>query len=308
MNSAQTSEQFEHSLLKAINQASPDGILVVDAEGRIISANRRFIEIWGLEGELRAEVEAMAPHTGINDERVLEFALQKLKDPQGFLRRVEELYENPALDDYTEIELLNGIVLERHSVGLFDESNGYLGRVWFFRDISRQKNSEAQLRFLAWHDPLTLLMNRAHFMHRANEELARARRYQRPLALLLLDLDHFKRVNDDYGHLAGDEVLASVSKRWQSELRNIDLIGRIGGEEFVVLLPENDLAAARIVAERLLQAVSGRNFYSEGRAISCTVSCGIAILGQETHLDELLRRADQALYRAKDKGRNRVEN
>src|SRR5690606_13536511 len=150
-----------------------------------------------------------------------------------------------------EIALKDGRTIERHSVGLRGNDGRYLGRVWFFLDITERKRAERELRELALHDSLTGLPNRGHFAALAAAEMRRAQRYGRPLSVLMLDLDGFKGINDRYGHAGGDTVLKTVARRWTEALRKADLLARIGGEEFAVLLPETELEAARAVAERL---------------------------------------------------------
>ena len=144
-------------------------------------------------------------------------------------------------------------------------------------------------------------------MELAKREFGRARRYQRPLAAIMLDIDHFKQVNDTYGHAVGDQVLQAVAARCRETVREIDILGRYGGEEFVVLLLETDLDGARILAERLRQCVVDPPISTDGGMMKITVSLGVGILDKECpDLDHLLQRADQALYKSKQDGRNRV--
>jgi len=130
----------------------------------------------------------------------------------------------------------------------------------------------------------------------------------KPLSLLLLDIDHFKAVNDSHGHAAGDEVLREFSRRVRKAVRNIDLACRLGGEEFVVAMPDTDAALALLVGERIRQKIAGERFQvSDGASLEITVSIGISSLeGREDTPEGLLKRADEALYRAKRAGRNRV--
>jgi len=180
-------------------------------------------------------------------------------------------------------------------------------RVWFFRDVTHHKQIEAALRDLAEHDPLTGVANRRLFFLRATLELARVRRTQRPSALVSIDIDHFKRVNDLHGHAAGDEVLKMLSRRCSGLLREVDLFARVGGEEFAVLLPETTLAEARGLVDRLRDAVGEEFVEVDGQRIGCTFSAGVTALHPDGDVDACLRRADDLLYRAKHLGRNRVE-
>jgi len=177
--------------------------------------------------------------------------------------------------------------------------------------ISLQRRSayglEQELDLKASIDPLTGVANRRALEERIAQEEARRARGHFPMSLLLIDLDHFKRVNDRYGHQTGDLVLREVTARCRRELREIDLLARIGGEEFVVLLPQADLAAATGAAERLRACIADRPIAVKGIEIPVTISIG----GTEYHpgesFDEAFLRADAAVYRAKEAGRNRVE-
>jgi len=163
------------------------------------------------------------------------------------------------------------------------------------------------LHRLATTDALTGLANRRHFMEQAEREFEHARRYFAPLSALMLDIDHFKQVNDTYGHAAGDAVLRMVAEVCAAALRKVDVIGRYGGEEFAALLPETRLKDAARVAERLALAVSDLPFDIQGRLLHVTVSVGVAeALGPGDTLARMIDRADQAMYRAKQAGRNRV--
>jgi diguanylate cyclase (GGDEF)-like protein/PAS domain S-box-containing protein len=180
-------------------------------------------------------------------------------------------------------------------------------------DVTAQKALEEQLRALATQDFLTGAVNRRHFVEVAQRERERARRSGSPLALCMLDADHFKNVNDHYGHAAGDHVLTAIAQAATSALRVSDILGRLGGEEFAVLLPNTELSGALTVAERVRAAVEEREVQSEPNeqgereAIRITVSVGVAELRGDEPFESLLRRADRALYAAKDLGRNRVQ-
>jgi len=156
-------------------------------------------------------------------------------------------------------------------------------------------------------DDLTGLVNRRRFIEALQAEIERARRFGSPLTVILADLDDFKRVNDDYGHHAGDVVLRSFADLVRSHVRDVDVPGRIGGEEFAILLPETDAGGAAGVAERMRHSLSSVSvFVSDDRAVRVTSSFGVAELVTEQAGDDLLRAADAALYRAKSEGKNRV--
>ncbi|MFD0387612.1 GGDEF domain-containing protein [Tistrella bauzanensis] len=165
-----------------------------------------------------------------------------------------------------------------------------------------------RLKQMAETDFLTGVMNRRSFFDVASRDLTIALHHGSPLAVVMLDLDHFKQINDRYGHGVGDEVLRSVAERCRSAIRGGDLVARMGGEEFVILLHHAAADAAAALAERLRVALAGTPVaLSDGRAIPITASLGVAVAGpDDTTIDELMTRADAALYRAKAAGRNRV--
>jgi len=164
-----------------------------------------------------------------------------------------------------------------------------------------------QLAAAARTDPKTGLLNATAWQREADAELARAQRAHSPLALLLVDVDHFKRVNDSYGHLIGDEVLRALAAELRQQVRESDVVGRFGGEEFTVLLPGTDASGAESIAERLRASAAKLSVAAADARIQVTVSIGVAVLGPHgSDLFELLAAADVALYRAKDAGRDQV--
>ncbi|MGB6066076.1 MAG: GGDEF domain-containing protein [Desulfomonilaceae bacterium] len=176
------------------------------------------------------------------------------------------------------------------------------------RDITDRKNLEERLRKLATTDSLTDIWNRRHFGVLVRGELERAKRYGGDLALMMIDLDHFKEINDTYGHAVGDEVLQMVAAVGRRILRSIDFFARYGGEEFAVALPETPLEQALKVAERLRRALSETPIASQSDPIYITVSIGVTVAEPgSADFNRLLQQADGALYGAKDNGRNRVE-
>ncbi|MFG6442888.1 putative bifunctional diguanylate cyclase/phosphodiesterase [Roseateles sp. LKC17W] len=184
------------------------------------------------------------------------------------------------------------------------EQGGEKLRMTIVRDIRDRLDSEARIQHLAHHDALTGLLNRAAFMDRMASLLKRAERRSEMLALLFIDLDNFKRVNDSLGHLEGDKVLTTVSERLVGALRGSDLVGRFGGDEFVVLLTDlNSRADVIVVLEALLSVVEVP-VKADGRALSVTPSIGVALFPDDgQHADELIQHADTAMYRAKARGR-----
>lgn len=167
--------------------------------------------------------------------------------------------------------------------------------------------SRQQIRQLAITDELTESYNRRHFMELAEVEFLRARRHEMPMAVILIDADHFKRVNDTHGHQCGDILLREIALTCQGTLRGTDVIARFGGEELIVLLPQTDLAGALTMAERIRQRVAKLAIQWREQKVEATISLGVAALRTGTPtLDALIHEADVALYDAKRSGRNRV--
>ncbi|NOI67128.1 GGDEF domain-containing protein [Vibrio sp. 99-8-1] len=166
---------------------------------------------------------------------------------------------------------------------------------------------EAALNEVAMKDSLTGLSNRRHFMEVMKSEVARCTRYQNNLSLLMLDIDFFKKINDTYGHFSGDVVLKQIAVLLTKELREVDTVARLGGEEFAVLLPETDRQESLLLAERIRCAVDEYSFEDEGNSIHCTVSIGVSVCSRGNNcFGDLLKEADRALYQAKEQGRNQV--
>lgn len=165
-----------------------------------------------------------------------------------------------------------------------------------------------ELQKIAITDPLTGLYNRRGLLELGRHEIERVQRFNQPLSAVMLDIDHFKQVNDTYGHPVGDQVLCGLAERSRALIRQVDIIGRYGGEEFAILLPETDLFQASAIAERLRRSVEEAPFLTEQGPISITVSLGVSRAGRGiNNLVTLIEQADEALYQAKQRGRNRVE-
>ncbi len=170
--------------------------------------------------------------------------------------------------------------------------------------FSRQSRAMAEAELV---DPLTGLLSHSHFIGEAQREMTRAIRYRHTSSVLLLDVDDFKRINDTFGRRAGDKALARLAAVLRQSVRDHDMVGRLGGEEFAVLLPETTAAQSEPLAERLRAEIEGLKLSAEDRAFSLTVSIGVSeFCAEDETLDPVLRRADAALYEAKLGGRNRV--
>lgn len=184
-----------------------------------------------------------------------------------------------------------------------------LGSLGFI--LMDKERSDLELRSLAMTDFLTQALNRRAFTMRAQQEMAATQRSGAPLALLMIDIDHFKQINDQYGHATGDMVLEEVARTITGNLRTQDTVGRYGGEEFGVLLPGTDQAGALVTAEKLRQAVAGKRYAVGSESISVTISTGITVCTAtcarcQSDISKLMDDADKALYQAKHDGRNRT--
>jgi diguanylate cyclase (GGDEF)-like protein/PAS domain S-box-containing protein len=287
--------QIANTLLETTKDMSPDAILVVDADRRIISFNRQFVEMWRLPPgliEAGKDVAAMAAVASL------------ARDPEAFVARVQYLYEHPEDSAQEELETTDGRFLDRHTTALHTADGRYLGRAWFFRDVTERKRTEEKISRMARYDTLTGLANRGVFVEALQHEIAGARRGAKSFAVLYLDLDHFKDVNDTLGHPIGDLLLKSVAERLQGSMRETDIVARFGGDEFAMIGTDIlEPADAANLADRVLKAMR-TPFSIQGNEIRIGTSVGIAVYGPESaEAEALLSHADVALYRAKSEGR-----
>ncbi len=283
------------SLLEATLDATADGILVIDAGGRILGHNQKFLDMWRIDPAVLASGQ---------DAQLRASVLDQLVNPEEFTRRADRLMATPAECSHDEIEFLDGRFFERYSQP--QRINGVtVGRVWSFRDMTLHRQLEQELRVQAFTDPLTPLANRTYFIQQVNAALASSRRRQDSIAVLLLDLDDFKTVNDSLGHVAGDALLIAVAERLQTCVAEGDVAARLGGDEFVVLLRQlSGPDDAIYSAERVLAALSAP-LVVEGQTLTIRASIGIALPSAQEDAGDLLRNADLAMYTAKRDGGGR---
>ncbi|UWG96664.1 sensor domain-containing diguanylate cyclase [Dehalobacter sp. DCM] len=182
------------------------------------------------------------------------------------------------------------------------EFSGYIGSCI---DVN-EKVEGRHLKFKAQRDGLTEITNREYFEKMFLQEFKKAKKMKSPLSIIMIDIDNFKSVNDTYGHLAGDKVLIALAKTIQKEIRNIDLFGRYGGEEFIIALPEIEGSSAKSIAERLRKKIEKTKISYKKQALRVTASFGAAQLSDEKNPKELLDKSDQAMYLSKGNGKNRV--
>jgi diguanylate cyclase (GGDEF)-like protein len=211
----------------------------------------------------------------------------------------------------TRNKAVGAVFVSADRAGAYGQSHRELAVVLAGQGMIAYENAELfrTVEQLAITDGLTGLLNRRHFFQLADREIATARRRSSPLTAMMLDIDHFKQINDRYGHPVGDQVIVVVADRLNATVRKTDLLGRYGGEEFVVFLPDTGHEGANILAERIRVALADRPIATDAGALTVTASIGLApYVATDTQPGTLLARADEALYRAKQGGRNRVVN
>jgi diguanylate cyclase (GGDEF)-like protein/PAS domain S-box-containing protein len=278
--------------LRKLFEVSPVSLVLTSAtEKRVILANRRTSELFEINP----------------DEMVGQRPTDFYVHPEDRERLLARVLEEGHIDNFEAVlKTATGRVFPALLSAQRLVFDGEPALVVSALDISAQKAVEEQLRELATRDPLTDCVNRRYFMEIATKELVRADRYGNSVSIAMLDADHFKDINDQYGHAMGDRVLRAIADRCRSALRKTDVLGRFGGEEFVVLFVETGLAEAQRVAERLLAKVAEPMSSLDATAVPVTISAGVVERRPGETLDAVLKTADEALYQAKRDGRNRV--
>jgi diguanylate cyclase (GGDEF)-like protein/PAS domain S-box-containing protein len=266
-----------------------DGLIVLDNAGQIVDVNPAFRKIISLP-----------------ENRLIGVPVDNV------LRIWKDLSINPEADEWTcEVALSpdgQQVFYDMRVIRIRDLGNLPIGRLITLHDITERKQLLATVEKLATTDSLTGLYNRRYFMEMAEKEMERSLRYGHSVAILMIDLDHFKSVNDLHGHGVGDQVLLGFSHELLDSLRRMDLLARYGGEEFIILLPETTLMDARGLAERLCNKMAQKTLVTAVGPISITISIGVAgmVVEDPVPLAVLIEKADNALYDAKNKGRNRI--
>jgi len=299
-NKALLEEIEQHTLAnEKLKQASivfdntEDGIIITDANFNIINVNRSFSE---MTGYVMDELVGKNPRTLVTsrtDDKYYQVMLEALHEHGHW--KGEIWYQNKN-GEHPVWKNINAV---------YDENNKISHYVAIITDITALKETETRLEHLAHHDVLTGLPNRLHFMANLEQALKRATRRKRRLALLLLDLDRFKQVNDTMGHATGDTLLKIVAERLQDTVRHEDTVARLGGDEFTVILEDiTHFEDAGFIAKKILNAI-GEPTQLEGREVITNTSIGISIFPDDSDdIEELTRQADAAMYRAKERGGN----
>ncbi len=274
-----------------IFETMSDGVIVLDVHGRIVDFNKAGAALF-------PELTPSSFSGNI----------------QQVLSRYEPLCKEVSSEEESEFLLISGETDSRRYYQcrisfIFGRGKTQIGKIILLKDNTDSTLLLEKLRELATIDPLTRLFNRRHFIEQAAKQITQHARTTRPLSLLIIDLDHFKQINDAFGHLMGDEVLRTLAGILASELRGVDIAARFGGEEFICLLPETDSQEAYTTAERMRQAIRKTCISFPGAPdISISASFGVCCkqkIEENEKIDTLIGRADVALYRAKETGRNK---
>ncbi|MDD5369510.1 MAG: histidine kinase N-terminal 7TM domain-containing protein [Anaerolineaceae bacterium] len=273
-----------HALLLATFEATADGILVVNGQGKSTLFNRKFSEMWRLpEDTLRTE----------DDHQMMAFILDQLANPAAFYRLMNKLAVQPEAESFDVLELKDGRVFERYSRPQRIEEKR-VGRVWSFHDVTEQRRAEERLRYLSTHDILTGLYNRVYYEEELNR-LEGSRQY--PISMIIADVDGLKTTNDRYGHLAGDALLRRAAEVLKQACRSEDMVARIGGDEFGVVLPYSDTHVADHACQRVENMLGTLHVGELELALSLSLGAATARNGES--LRKTLRLADKAMYLAK---------
>ncbi|MEM8877396.1 MAG: diguanylate cyclase [Pseudomonadota bacterium] len=287
----------ENRLLDAVD-ALPDGFVLYDHEDRLVLCNDRYRAIY-------AE-SAHAMVQGATFESIIRAGVENGQYPEAAGQEEEWISERLRRHKQSDISIEQSLPGDRW-LRIEERRTREGGYVGFRVNITELKRQQRELARLAWTDSLTGALNRRRFWTLGNLELNRAMRSGSPVSMIVLDVDHFKSINDAYGHAAGDAVLVELVGRWTEALRGHDILGRMGGEEFAILLPDTDLQGAVALAERLREQTADRGVASGEHHIQATVSAGIYQIPEGgVDLEDCLKNADDALYRAKEAGRNQV--
>ncbi|HEY5640384.1 MAG TPA: EAL domain-containing protein [Dehalococcoidia bacterium] len=283
------------SILRTTLDATEDGILVINAAGEIANFNSRFQEMWSIPDYVLKG--------GMGRDAVT-YVLNQLEDPDDFVRQIDQAIDKVEFESSGTVNFKDGRVLELHCRP-HRRNEEVVGRVWSFSDVTERKQSEEMIRHLAYHDALTDLPNRSLFADRLTVALAQARRTAQGLAVMFLDIDRFKLINDTLGHSAGDELLRDLALQLSSLVREGDTVARVGGDEFTLLLTGiAGHSEVETIAKRVLETVRGPRSIS-GQKVTVTTSIGVAVFPRDgDEVQTLLSNADTAMYRAKQSGRN----
>ena len=280
---------------RSLVEESKDAIVSTDKKGNLLLVNPAGMALFGL---------ANAELASINFQELY-------VEPEMVRRFTAAIREKGHIRDFgVQLRGKDGKIMDCLMTVITKQSDdsALMGYEGIIRDVTPYKKMEEELRRLATIDSLTGINNRRNFLDLTQKEISRSSRYDRPFSMVMLDIDHFKKVNDTYGHSVGDKVLIEFCAVCLKQLRETDIMGRLGGEEFAIALVECDPEMAAIFAERIRLAVASHTVPIDSEEIRFTVSLGVTSMRQGCNLDSILERADNALYKAKENGRNQVQS
>lgn len=299
--------QREEEKLRSIIQTSLDGFFIVDTKGNFIDTNDSYCSMIGYS---RDELLTLSLSS-----------VEAIEDPEETAKHIEKIIKEGSDRFSTKHQTRSGTILDLEvSVNFLNTPEGG-NFVSFVRDITEKLKAEKeilesrqQLEEISIRDPLTGIFNRRHFHERLEEACKKHDRTKDNFSLAIIDIDFFKKVNDTYGHRAGDFILIEFTKILRKRIREYDILGRYGGEEFIILFNSMEKAIASSAMDRILEEVRKKEFTYEGNTITITFSCGISEIKETASssiekpvwADRLIELADKRLYRAKREGRNRI--
>jgi len=273
---------------------SSTNIVVINQENHILDVNEAFFKYFY---EYHSLEEFQKEHKCVCD---------FFQNQNGYLNKdmygnswMDHMLKNPDAQHLVKLRYDKQTYYFRVAASIINQEKSINSAV--FTDITKEENYKHELERLSTTDALTGMKNRHYFEEKINDEIHRADRYKETFSLIMFDLDYFKRINDEYGHLKGDHLLMEYTKLIFSSLRDSDMFCRVGGEEFMIILPKTHRESAEAIAEKLRVLVE---IHDEGLPV--TISSGVVEHKMDEHVQQLLKRVDRALYKAKEDGRNRV--
>ena len=291
----QAEDELETRLaeMRATLESTGDGILVLDQDGKVRNYNRRFVELWEVPAAI---VEAR------DDAKLFAHMVERVQDVEAYRLGLDAIADAPDADANDVVLMRSGRMLERVSLPQVSRSRRS-GRVFSYRDLTERLEAQKRIETLAYTDALTGLPNRLMLTQRVNTALKTIRRTGGTFSILFIDLDRFKNINDSMGQAFGNRVLIEAAQRILQGLREVDILSRVGGDEFVAFLQESDAFGAEIVARRILNLLS-QPFLMEAVKFSLGCSIGVAMYPEDgRNIDDLIQCADTAMACVKDRGR-----